>query len=281
MEKEEYLKKFVLAIVSMVTLIGSMFMLGCGPAPEAPGSDGMSGTITEAGSTTIQPLAERLAGTFTDDHPNVVVTIQGGGSSMGVNSAANGTVDIGAASRELKPGEPDLLKHLLCRDGIAMITNPTNSVDGLSVDEIRQIFAGEITGWKEVGGADQDIIPVAREEGSGTRAAFEEMVMDDKLIINSAILQPSNGSIRTTVATTPYSIGFVSFGYLDDSVKSLAVDGAEGSIENAKSGLYPIVRPLYFLTDDEPTGLVEEFISFCLGSEGQAIVEDEGYIPVN
>ena len=275
------MKKIALAIVSMVTLTGSAFALGCGPSPEAPGPDGMSGAITEAGSTTIQPLAERLAGAFTDNHPNFVVTIQGGGSSMGVNSAANGTVDIGAASRELKPGEPDLLKHLLCRDGIAIITNPTNSVDGLSVDEIRQIFAGEIASWSEVGGADQDIIPVAREEGSGTRAAFEEMVMDDKLIINSAILQPSNGSIRTTVATTPYSIGFVSFGYLDDSVKSLAVNGAEGSIENAKSGHYPIVRPLYFLTDDEPTGLVEKFINFCLAAEGQAIVEDEGYIPVN
>jgi phosphate transport system substrate-binding protein len=211
-------------------------------------------------------------------HPKVTVTIQGGGSSVGVKSADDGTVDIGAASRELKSSEPALVKHLLCRDGIAIVADSESTVSGLTKDQFRQIFAGEITSWSEVGGPNEDIIVVAREEGSGTRAAFEEMVMDESLITNMAILQPSNGAVRTTIAITPNSIGFLSFGYIDASVKTLAVDGVEGTFEKAKSGSYPIVRPLYFLTKEEPVGIVKEFISFCLSSAGQAIAEGEGYI---
>jgi phosphate transport system substrate-binding protein len=213
-------------------------------------------------------------------HPKVTVTIQGGGSSVGVTSAADGTVDIGAASREIKPDEPPLVKHLLCRDGIAVVTDPANTVSGLTKDQVRQIFAGEITSWSEVGGPNKDIIVVAREEGSGTRAAFEEMVMGESLITNMAILQPSNGAVRTTVATTPNSIGFLSFGYLDASVKALAIDGVAATVENAINGSYPIIRPLYFLTKEEPTGLVKEFIDFCLSSTGQDIIKAEGYISV-
>jgi phosphate transport system substrate-binding protein len=241
----------------------------------------LSGSITEAGSTTVQPLAEKFSDTFSVMFPKVDVTIQGGGSSVGVKSADDGTVDIGAASRELKPDEPALVTHLLCRDGIAIVTNPGNSVSGLTKDQVRQIFAGEITNWSQVGGPNEAIIVVAREEGSGTRAAFEEMVMGESLITNTAILQPSNGAVKTTVSTTPNSIGFLSFGYLDASVKSLAVDGVEGSVENAKNGSYPIVRPLYFLTKAEPTGIVKVFLSFCLSSAGQAIAESEGYIAVD
>jgi phosphate transport system substrate-binding protein len=245
----------------------------------ACGGDSES-TITEAGSTTVQPLAEKLGKAFEEDH-DVKVVVQGGGSSTGVKSADQGTVDIGAASRELKPDEPDLVKHLLARDGIAIVTHPSNSVTGLTKDEVKAIFAGEITKWDEVGGEDKDIHVVAREEGSGTRAAFEEMVMGEEgLITASAILQPSNGVVRTTVAEDPDSIGFLSFGYVDDSTKALAIDGMAATVENAKSGTYPIVRPLYFLTKEEPEGMVKEFIDFCLGPEGQSIVTEEGYLSV-
>jgi phosphate transport system substrate-binding protein len=246
--------------------------------PAAPSE--LSGTITEAGSTTVQPLAEKFANAFMEMYPKVTVTIQGGGSSVGVTSADEGTVDIGAASREIKPDEPPLVKHILCRDGIAIITDPASTVSGLTKDQVRQIFAGEIPNWSQVGGPNKDIIVVAREEGSGTRAAFEELVMGESLITNMAILQPSNGALRTTVATTPNSIGFLSFGYLDASVKALAIDGVEGTVENAKSGSYPIIRPLYFLTKEEPTGIVKVFISFCTSSVGQAIAVGEGYISV-
>ena len=150
----------------------------------------------------------------------------------------------------------------------------------MTKDQIIKIFAGEITDWSEVGGSSGTITVVAREEGSGTRGAFEEMVMGKTLITDKAILQPSNGALRTSVSTTPLAIGFLSLGYIDSTVKALAVDGVAPTQENCKSGKYPIVRPLYFLTKEQPTGLVKAFIDFCTGSEGQKIVQDEGYLSI-
>jgi phosphate transport system substrate-binding protein len=155
-------------------------------------------------------------------------------------------------------------------------------VDELTVEQARQIFAGEITNWSEVGGENAPITVVSREEGSGTRGAFEDMVMgDDAAITDEAIFQDSNGKVRTTVSSTPNSIGFLSFGYLDESVLAMYIDGVEPSVENAQNGSYPVVRPLNMVTLGEPTGLAEGFLDFIMSAEGQAIVEDEGYIPVN
>jgi len=257
--------------LTLVALISAAFLLaGC--------SGGSSSTITEAGSTTVQPVAEKLAEAFKAENPDATIVIQGGGSSVGIKSCNAGTVDIGAASRELKSDEPNLVKHLLARDGIAIITHPSNTVTGLTKEQVQEIFAGKITNWSEVGGENKDIFVVAREEGSGTRTAFEEMVMGEELIRADAILQPSNGAVRTAISSTPQSIGFISFGYINSSVKSLAVDGVAGTAENAKNGTYPIVRPLYFLTKEQPTGLVKDFIDFCLGPDGQEIITEEGYI---
>jgi len=261
----------IVSLIGLILLASVVVLAGCG---------GGGGTITTAGSTTVQPVAEKLAGAFMADHPEVGIDVMGGGSSTGVKSCNDGTVDIGMASREIKPSEPNLVKHMLARDGIAIAVHKDVPVSDLTMEQIRGIFSGAITNWNEVGGDDADIIVVAREEGSGTRAAFEEMVMDEELIVNTAILQPSNGAVKTTVVNTPNSIGFLSFGYLDGSVKALAVDGVAGSVENAKAGTYPIVRPLYFLTKEQPTGIVKDFIDFCLGAEGQSIVEDEGYLSV-
>jgi phosphate transport system substrate-binding protein len=241
----------------------------------------MKGEITEAGSTTVQPVAESLAAAFMAKYPDITVIIQGGGSSTGVKSAAEGTVDIGAASRELKAEEiGTVVEHVLARDGIAIVAHPSQIVSNLTKEQVLQIFSGEITNWSEVGGADETINVVAREEGSGTRAAFEEMVMGDALITAMAILQPSNGAVRTTVAGDPNAIGFLSFGYLDSTTKALSIDGVAATVENAINGSYPIVRPLLFLTKGIPEGIVKEFINFCLGPEGQAIVAED-YIPVN
>jgi len=251
---------------------------------------GFSGTamaedINTAGSTTVQPLAELLAESFESTHSGILINVQGGGSSVGVKSAANGSADIGMASREIKDSEfqeyPGIVVHTIARDGIAIVTSPGYGIDELSTDEIRGIFAGEITSWSEVGGSNEIIIIVAREEGSGTRAAFEDMVMGDELISLNAILLPSNGAIRTTVATTPHCIGFLSFGYLDDLVAPVSINGIAPTPENASNGSYPIVRPLNMITLGEPSGIVSEWLSFILSADGQAIVANEGYIPVN
>jgi len=297
------LKKALIPIISLA-VVASVIFAGCAnpaptpapaPAPSPAPTPGptpapepeLTGTITEAGSTTVQPLAELLAAEFMTMHPKVTITIQGGGTSVGITSVDDGTVDIGAASRELKPEEPQCSKHLLARDGIAIVVNSADSaVTNLTKIQVREIFAGEITNWQDVGGPDEDIIVVAREEGSGTRGAFQELVMGkdadgkDILITNEAILQSSNGAVRTTIATTPYSIGFISFGYLDASVKALDIEGVAATVANVLSADYPISRPLYFLTKTDPTGIVKAFIDYCLSTEAQPIVVDEGYISV-
>jgi phosphate transport system substrate-binding protein len=244
----------------------------------------MGGAIGLAGSTTVQPVAEKLGTAFKAANPDVQIDVQGGGSSVGVKSAGEGTVDIGMASREVKDSEidefPSLVIHTIARDGIAIVVHPGVAVDGLTVDQVRNIFSGAITNWSEVGGPDKAIVVVSREEGSGTRAAFEEMVMDEEVIVDTAILQPSNGAVKTTVSTTEDAIGFLSFGYLDTSVKALDIDGIAATVDNAKSGAYPIVRPLNMLTDGEPEGAVKAFLDFIFSAEGQAVVEEEGYLSV-
>ncbi len=268
-------KKWAFLILAGV-LILSMALVGCGKE--------LSGTVTEAGSTTVQPLAELLADEYMAKHSGVQVTIGGGGTSVGITSVNNGTVDIGAASREIKSDEPQLVKHLLAKDGIAIVVKPGNQVSGLTKAQVRDIFGGVIKNWKDVGGPDHAINVVVRESGSGTRTAFEEMVMAKPepavAIASTALEQNSNGGVKQVIGGDSYAIGFISFGYIDNTVKALSIDGIEATAENAKSATYPIVRPLYFLTKEAPTGLVKEFIDFCLSDEGQAIVADEGYVTI-
>jgi len=242
-------------------------------------------TVSVTGSTTVQPLAEKLAEAFMTENTGIRIDVQGGGSSVGVKAAGEGTSNIGMASREIKDSEmvdfPNLKVFVIARDGIAIVAHPDTKVSDLTVEQVRDIFSGKVTNWKEFGGEDQNIVVVSREEGSGTRAAFEEMVMGkDVMITASAILQPSNGSIRTTVSTTPFSIGYMSFGYLDETVKSLSINGVAPTEQNAADGTYPIVRPLNMLTNGEPTGAVKAFLDFILSEAGQKLVSEDGYIPV-
>jgi phosphate transport system substrate-binding protein len=282
-------------------LIATLLLSACGPAAEptaaptkapAPSEAGLSGQLQLAGSTTVQPLAEKLAEAFMAMNPDLVIEIQGGGSSVGVTSAGEGTVDIGNASRAVKDSEfekfPSLQIFTIAYDGIAIVTHPETKLTSLSVEQVRNIFAGEITNFSEVGGPDAPITVVSREEGSGTRAAFEELVMEykdeagekqSKVITEKALLQQSNGQVRTTVATTPNSIGYLSFGFLDESTIPVPVDDVEPSVDNVKNGSYPIFRPLNMLTNGPPNELAQAFLDFALSGEGQAIVAED-YITV-
>jgi phosphate transport system substrate-binding protein len=265
------------------------------PAPEPTATEaptGLSGQLQLAGSTTVQPLAEKLAEAFMAQNPDLVIEIQGGGSSVGVTSAGEGTVDIGNASRNVKDSEfeefPDLQVFTIAFDGIAIVTHPDTELESLSVEQVRAIFGGEVTNFSEVGGPDAPITVVSREEGSGTRAAFEELVMEYKddagekqmvLITENALLQQSNGQVRTTVASTPNSIGYLSFGFLDETTRGVPIDGVEPSVENVKNDSYPIFRPLNMLTNGAPNELAQAFLDFILSDEGQAIVAED-YVTV-
>ena len=282
MKNKKLIRMSTLVIAGLLVL--GLALVGCG------GNGGLT-TISMAGSTTVQPLAEDFEDAYEAIDDTVDITVAGGGSSVGVESAGEGTVDIGMASRAVKTEEfdtyPDLVVHHIASDGIAIATDSDTSVDVtcLTVEEVALIFGGDITNWSQVGGVDEEITVIAREEGSGTRAAFEELVLEDYgvIITEDALLFPSNGTLRTAVAETPYSIGFLSFGYIDETVDAFAMDDGEGcveaTVENALSGDYPVVRPLNLLTNGEPTGKVAEFITWIFGTAGQAIVADS-YIPV-
>ena len=281
------LKKNITLVVSLLIIAALVSACGGTSTPGAPVTDPTAdnSTISVSGSTTVQPLAEKLAEAFMTENTGIRIDVQGGGSSVGVKAAGQGTSDIGMASREIKESElaefPKLNVVVIARDGIAIVANADVTVSDLTVEQVRDIFSGKITNWKDLGGEDQNIIVVSREEGSGTRGAFEEMVMGkDALITASAILQPSNGSIRTTVSTTPYSIGYMSFGYLDDTIKAISIGGIAPTEPNAADGSYPIVRPLNMLTNGEPTGAVKAFLDFILSDAGQKLVVEDGYIPV-
>jgi phosphate transport system substrate-binding protein len=281
---------YKIAWLTTCLLILFLSLAGCSQPSTPAGADiataELSGSITESGSTTVQPLAEKLAVAFTAKHPRLKITIQGGGTGVGIKAANDGTVDIGAASRELGPDDPALVKFILARDGIAIIVNPANPVNGLTKKQIIDIFSGKITNWGQVGGKDQAIHVAAREEGSGTRSAFQDLVMGKDAggnplrVVKSAILQSSSGSIIQVVESDAKAISFDSFGYVVGSLKALAVDGIAATEANAQSGAYPVVRPLYFLTRTQPAGLVKAFLDFCRGIEAQKIISGEGYVSI-
>ncbi len=291
-------------ILVATVIAASLLLAACGGAPsateapvvseatEVPMAGGLSGQLQLAGSTTVQPLAEVLAESFMGMNPDLVIEIQGGGSSVGVTSAGEGTVDIGNASRGIKDSEfeqfADLQVFTIAYDGIAIVTNPDIELPTLSAEQIRGIFSGAIKNFNEVGGPDAEINVVSREEGSGTRAAFEELVLAYKdtagesaedLITEDAILQQSNGQVLTTVATTPNTIAYLSFGFLDDSVNTVPVDGVAPTVANVKNGSYPIFRPLNMLTNSAPNELSQAFLDYILSDAGQEIVGEE-YITV-
>jgi len=263
------------------------------PTTVVPPAEALSGTLTLAGSTTVQPLAEKAGEAFMDANPDVTIEVQGGGSSVGITAAADGTADIGNISREVKKEEleanPELQVFTVAKDGIAIVVNPKIKLDNLTKEQVRDIFSGKITNFKEVGGPDAPITVASREEGSGTRSAFQELVMQYKdasgnkaedEIVATAILQSSNGALRTTVAETPNTIAYLSFGYLDDSVVTVNIEGIEANVENVLNGTYPISRPLNMITNGDPSPLAKAFIDFLLSDAGQAIAVEEGFITV-
>jgi len=236
--------------------------------------------IIVAGSTSVQPFADRWAEAFIKSRPGCFVSVQGGGSSAGIQAAKSGAADIGTSSRELKTDEKDLKEIVVARDGLAIIVHPSNPVPGAKLAEVKQIFAGDLQNWKYLGGADRPITVVTREEGSGTRGAFQELVMGKTRIYRGAITEDSNGTVREIVAHDPYAIGFISLGLVNEQVRSLDLDGAAANEGNIRNGRYKLVRPFLFVSSGEPAGLAKEFVDFVLSEEGQALVKKEGLLPI-
>ena len=257
-----------------------IFLAGC----SGPGGEGQKGgkhTVTIAGSTSVMPFTEKLAEHFMVDHPQFAVDVQGGGSTAGIQACMNGTVNIGMSSRLLKDDELSLTQIVICYDGISIIVHPDNPLKALSLEQARNIFAGRIRNWKELGWIDRNIDGVTREEGSGTRGSFEDMVMKDSEIGSGIMVQDSNGSVREVVATDPYAIGYISLGLVDKRVRTVAVDGIVPSVAAIKRKEYRIVRPFLYLVNGERGKDTGTFIDWVLSRDGQKVLKNEGLIGVN
>lgn len=237
-----------------------------------------SATIV-AGSTSVQPYAEVLAEEYMVLNPGAEIDIQGGGSSAGITAAQTHSADIGMSSRALKDEEMNLSYVEIAKDGLALIVNPKNPIQNLTIDQVRDIYTATITDWSQLGGSKGKINIITREEGSGTRSAFTEQVMGESEITPKAIVQDSNGAVRQLVADDPNAIGFISLGLVNDKVKALHLDGIEATRENIINGSYRLSRPFLFVTNGEPTGVSKSFIDFTLSSEGQKLLSNEGLIP--
>ncbi len=241
-------------------------------------------TIKAAGATIVQAEVDKLAKAFSEKNPGITVRTAGGGSTVAITSAGEGAVEIGMPARPLTPAEakvfPDMKLFTFAKDGAAVVTHPSNPVTGLTSAQLKDIFTGKVTDWKDVGGKPGAITVVIRERGSGTRVAFEEAVLGKDRVTGKSKIGSSTGEVRRMIAGDPAAIGYVVIGSVDKSLKALNLDDKVPTIENVKAGAYTLTVSFYLATSGEPKGAVKSFIDFVMGPEGQTIVERAKLVPV-
>jgi phosphate transport system substrate-binding protein len=245
--------------------------------------EGQKGTIKIAGGTAHIPVMKEAAKRIMTRNKDIVVTVAGGGSGVGIKQVGEGLVDIGNSGRKAKPEEVEkygLTMFKWAVDGVGVVVNPANPVKFLAKDQLKRIYAGEIDNWSKLGGNDHTITVYTRDEASGTRAVFWKKALDKGEIVTGALFVPSNGAMKTAVANDPYAIGYVSVGHMDETVAPVALDGVTPTLDTVKSGQYPVARGLYSNTKGDPTGLTKLFIAYLLTPEGQKIAAQKGFIPV-
>jgi phosphate transport system substrate-binding protein len=245
-------------------------------------------SIVIKGSTTVLPIAQGTLEAFMKKHPEVQISLSGGGSGEGIKALIDKTTDIATSSREIKKEEVELAKtkninpvaNVVANDAIVPVVHPKNKVKNLSIDQLSQIYQGKITNWKEVGGEDLKIVVISRDSSSGTFESWDHFVMKKAKVAPQAQMLASNGAIVTAIAKNRYAIGYLGIGYVNKSLKPLQVNGVTASIATALSKEYPMSRELYMYTDGDATGNVAKYIAFVKSAEGQKIVVKEGFVPL-
>jgi phosphate transport system substrate-binding protein len=286
-------------ILALTVVIG---LAACGAQTGQVGTavPGVQTAIQNKGSDTMVNLALAWAETYGQIRPEVQIAVTGGGSGTGIAALINGTVDMANASRSIKEEERSAAEangvepvvHVVALDAIAVVVHPSNPVDGLTIPELADIFAGRITNWQEVGGEDRPIVLLSRESNSGTHVFFLEEVVrqgrtdDETLFSPDTLLMPSSEGISAEVRQNPNAIGYDGLGYVTADQKVVAVAPAEGqpyvlpAIETVKDGSYPIARDLYVYTIGQPQGAILAYLEWIMGPEGQAIVKELGFVPL-
>lgn len=263
--------------------------------PAVPASTGQKQTIKISGSTTVLPIVQKAADQYMATHPDADIQVSGGGSGVGIQAIGAKTVDIGMTSREVTKDEmaknPAFVVTSVAQDGIAVIVNPANTIQYITLDKAKDIYLGKITKWSEITGANvpntnNQIVVIGRDSASGTRTYFDETILLKATPTNKMLEKNSNGAVLQTVAQTPGSIGYVSIGFVSKDVKALPIwynaqKIVPASLDNVKTKTYPVSRDLYVITNGQPTGLSSDFIKYILSSDGQKIVADEGYVTLN
>ena len=281
------MKKRLLKLTTLLTVAALCLgtFAGCGSNGDTEGNNSqasLSGTITLAGSTSMQKVAEALKEGFMEANSGVTVTVEYNGSSAGIEQLLAGTVQIGNASRNLKDAEKTdgAVENIIAIDGIAVITHTSNTVTELTTEELVKIYTGAVTNWKELGGEDSPITVVGREAGSGTRGAFEELLeIEDQCAYAQEL--DSTGTVLATVAATEGAIGYVSLDVIDDTVATIKLDGVEPTEANIVAGDYSLSRPFVMATKgeiSEQDELVKAFFEYIESEEGQAIIKQVGLI---
>jgi phosphate transport system substrate-binding protein len=287
-------------VVFSVMVLLATFAFAGGGQEEAEAADMGESTmemesirLSMGGSTTVEPIITSAMEVYVNEvDGGAELSYDAPGSSAGIRGLLDGQYDIGAASRKLKDSEIEAgaVPIQIATDGLAVIVNGNVPIDDIAMEDVAAIFTGEITNWSQVGGPDHEIVVVNRDEASGTRGAFLELVLesvygDDAAFTLNALVTESNGNMATMVAQTPYSMGYASLNVLprlrESGGKSLSVNGVKDDIDNVLDGSYPISRPLNVATDGDPSGDAKVFIDFLLSDRGQQIVEESGYLPVN
>jgi len=245
-------------------------------------------SIVIKGSTTVLPIAQGTLEAFMKKHPEVQISLSGGGSGEGIKALIDKTTDIATSSREIKKEEVELAKtkninpvaNVVANDAIVPVVHPKNKVKNLSIDQLSQIYQGKITNWKEVGGEDLKIVVISRDSSSGTFESWDHFVMKKAKVAPQAQMLASNGAIVTAIAKNRYAIGYLGIGYVNKSLKPLQVNGVTASIATALSKEYPFSRELYMYTDGDVKGDVAKYIAFVKSVEGQKIIVKEGFVPL-
>ena len=272
MKKSFWLRALVLSMVLCFNISGLAF----------------AESLVIKGSTTVLPVAQKAAEVYVKMHPDVNVSISGGGSGNGIKALIDGSTDIANASRFIKEKEINLamknnvfpVAHRVAIDAIVPVVHPANSIKNITLAQLRSIYRAKIRNWKELGGEDRKIVIISRDTSSGTYEVWHKKVMKKERVAPTAQLLASNGAVVQAVTNNKHAIGYVGIGYLNKNIKALDVNGVTPSITTALNGTYPVARPLFMFTNGWPKGVVSDFINYVVSPKGQETVKEEGFVPL-
>ncbi len=273
--------KFFLPFLLVILTIISVIITGC--------SKNTENKIVIKGSTTVLPITQKAQEVYSDLNKDVRISIEGSGSGNGIKALIDGSTDIANSSRELQEKELTKINErnikvkeiAVALDMIVPVVHPDNPVKNVTMNQLKAIYDGSITNWQQLGGLNENIVVISRDTSSGTYEVWQELVLENNDVAKSALLQASNGAVLSSVAGNKKAIGYVGYGYINDTIKMLNVNNIKPSIPNGKSGAFPISRKLYMYINEETVSAeARKFIDFILSEQGQKLVEGTGYIPI-